>query len=507
MPTPLPAFDFAGHELWFVAGSQHLYGEETLARVAEHAQEVADHLSASGRPPVKVVCKPVLTGPEAVLSLCREANAAPACVGLVTWMHTFSPAKMWLAGLAELRKPLCHLHTQFDREIPWATLDMDYMNLNQSAHGGREFGFVNARLRRPRKVVVGHWKDDEVLDRLDAWARAACAHADARRLRVARLGDNMRHVAVTEGDKVEAQRVYGYEVHGHGVGDLVAHVDAAADADVDALIEAYGNEYEVAEDLRPGGARHAGVRAAARIEAGLRSFLGENRFGAFTDTFEDLHGLEQLPGLAVQRLMADGVGFGGEGDWKTAALVRAMKVMAQGLTGGTSFMEDYVYDLTPGQERVLGAHMLEICPSISSGKPSLEVHPLGIGGKADPARLVFGSPAGPAINASVIDVGSRFRMILNAVEAVDVPEALPQLPVARAYWKPLPDLKTAAAAWIHAGGAHHTGYSQALTLEHLEDYAEITGTECVVIDADTRLRAFRSELRTNDVAWHLSRGL
>ncbi|MEO1235534.1 MAG: L-arabinose isomerase [Planctomycetota bacterium] len=495
--------DLSAYEVWFVTGSQHLYGEDALRQVAEHASQVAAALDASDHPAVRVVFKPVLTGPQAIAQLCHDANADPHCVGLITWMHTFSPARMWIAGLEALRKPLCHLHTQFGRDLPYASIDMDFMNLHQSAHGGREFGHLGARLRLKRKVVVGHWEDAEVRDRLDAWTRAALALADQRTLRVARLGDNMRNVAVTEGDKVEAQRVFGYEVHGYGLGDVTKHLDTLSDAKVETLCEQYAEVYDLADDLKLGGANHGPVHDAARIELALRRWLEEVGADAFTDTFENLHGLKQLPGVAAQRLMADGFGFAAEGDWKTAALLRAMKVMGAGLPGGTSFMEDYTYHLSPDGPAVLGAHMLEICPSIAApgSKVSLEIHPLGIGGKEDPARLVFNGAEGPAVNASVVDLGDRFRLLVNPVKAVAPAADLPHLPVARALWEPEPDLKTAAAAWIYAGGAHHTGYSLAIDAEPLEDFAEMVGIECVVIDQDTRLRSLRKELAYGDACW------
>jgi len=511
--------DLKAFEVWFVTGSQYLYGPETLQQVAEDSKEIAEALDQSDRIPVRVVFKPVLKTPGEITRLCMEANAAESCVGLVTWMHTFSPAKMWIAGLNALNKPFVHLHTQFNRDIPWDSIDMDFMNLNQSAHGGREFGFMCTRMRLRRKVVVGHWQDEEVLARLDAWARAACGWHDAQGARIARFGDNMREVAVTEGDKVEAQIRLGYAVDGYGIGDLVEYVDAVTDAQIDVLIAEYGEQYTVADPSSRGpraslpatvGAdltQSQPLREAARIELGMRAFLEGGGFKAFTTTFENLHGLEQLPGLAVQRLMADGYGFGAEGDWKTAALVRAMKVMATGLEGGTSFMEDYTYHLDPGGMKVLGAHMLEICASIAAGKPSLEVHPLGIGGKADPARLVFNVPAGPGINASVIDLGNRFRMIVNAMDVVPPPAPLPRLPVARVMWAPRPSLQVGAAAWILAGGAHHTGFSQALTAEHMEDFAEMAGIEFLLIDEDTRISEFKKELRWNEVYYHLERGL
>jgi L-arabinose isomerase len=456
------------------------------------------NLTQSHHIPVSVVFRPVVTTPEAISELCREANSDHNCVGLITWMHTFSPAKMWSAGLAALKKPFLHFHTQFNRDIPWSTIDMDFMNLNQSAHGDREFGFMATRMRLNRKVVVGHWQADDVQQRIGAWARAACAWQDAQCTKIARFGDNMRQVAVTEGDKVEAQMRFGYSVSGYGMGDLAKHVDEVAGSEVDRLVAEYDERYAVTPSLRSGGRQRQSLRDAAQIELGLRHFLEQGGFTAFTDTFEDLHGLKQLPGIAVQRLMADGYGFGAEGDWKTAALVRAMKMMGAGLEGGTSFMEDYTYHLNAGGMKVLGAHMLEICESIADGTPSLEIHPLSIGGKADPVRLVFDTPSGPAVNASVIDLGDRFRMIVNEVDVVPPDEPLPKLPVARALWVPRPNLKTAAAAWILAGGAHHTGFSQSVTTEHLEDFADIADIEFVRVGADTSLSDIKKELRWNE---------
>lgn len=494
--------DLSQFSVWFVTGSQHLYGDEALEQVAQNAGHIVQRLSQSDHIPVTLVFKPVVTTPEAIHQLCQEANNDPQCVGLITWMHTFSPAKMWIAGLDALRKPFLHLHTQFNRDLPWDTIDMDFMNLNQSAHGDREFGYIASRLGLRRKVVVGHWSSRDVQARIGTWARAACAWHDAQDLRIARFGDNMRQVAVTEGDKVEAQRHFGYAVNGYGVGDLVQAIDAVPDDDVEKLLQQYDAQYNVAPSLQEGGDRRHSLREEARIEAGLRRFLQTGGFKAFTDTFEDLHGLQQLPGLAVQRLMADGYGFGAEGDWKTAALVRAMKVMAAGLEGGTSFMEDYTYhfaDNTAGTGMmVLGAHMLEVCESIAADTPSLEIHPLSIGGKDDPVRLVFDTAGGPAVNASVVDMGNRFRMIVNVVDVVDPPEPLPRLPVARAVWIPRPDLPRAAEAWILAGGAHHTGFSQALTAEHLQDFAEIAGIEVLLVDDGTTVSAFRKELRWNE---------
>jgi L-arabinose isomerase len=499
--------DLKEFEVWFVAGSQHLYGEATLKKVAQDSQEMARQLTQSGKLPMKIVFKAVVTTPDAITELCREANNTQNCIGLITWMHTFSPAKMWIAGLRALQKPFVHLHTQFNRELPWSSIDMDFMNLNQSAHGDREFGFIGSRMRLNRKVIVGFWQDEDVRVKLETWMRAACAWHDAQGARIARFGDNMREVAVTEGDKVEAQIRLGYSVNGYGVGDLVKFVNSVTDAEINRLVAEYDDSYLVTESLCPGGSQRQSLHDAARIELGLRAFLEDGHFKAFTTTFEDLHGLEQLPGLAVQRLMAEGYGFGAEGDWKTAALVRAMKVMGSGLIGGTSFMEDYTYDFNEQCPKVLGAHMLEVCESISAKKPSLEIHPLSIGGKADPVRLVFNVSSGPAINATLIDLGNRFRIIVNEVEVVQPDKPLSKLPVASAVWVPQPDLKTAAAAWILAGGAHHTGFSQVLTREHMNDFAEMCNLEFLVIGNDTHLPEFKKELRWNDLYYHLANGL
>ena len=486
-------------EVWFVTGSQHLYGPKTLEKVAEHSTQIAGSLNASAFIPVKVLFKPVLTTPESIRELCLEANSNRNCIGLITWMHTFSPAKMWIAGLSLLKKPFVHLHTQFNREIPWAEIDMDFMNLNQSAHGDREFGFIGTRMRLERKVVVGFWQDDDVQASLGVWTRAASAWHDSQTAKIARFGDNMRDVAVTEGDKVEAQIQLGYSVYGYGVGDLVKVVDQVEVVDIDRLVTEYLDSYDVVPDLQPDGGKHQSLRDGARIELGLRHFLEAGNFKAFTTTFEDLHGLAQLPGMAVQRLMADGYGFGAEGDWKTSALVRAMKVMSTGLEKGTSFMEDYIYHFSPSGDKVLGAHMLEICASIAATRPKLEILPLSIGGKADPVRLIFDSQTGPAVAASLIDLGQRFRLIVSEVDVVPAEAPLPKLPVARALWQPRPDLKTAAAAWILAGGAHHTSFSYAVTSEHLQDFAGMAGIELLLIDERTRIVDFRKELRWNDL--------
>ncbi|MGL1886460.1 MAG: L-arabinose isomerase [Reichenbachiella sp.] len=491
--------NIANNEVWFVTGSQHLYGPETLRQVAEHSKEISDFFNNEKSIPVKVVYKGVVTTPEEITQACREANNADSCVGLVLWMHTFSPAKMWINGLKILNKPFLHLHTQFNAEIPWSTIDMDFMNLNQSAHGDREFGFICSRLRLARKVVVGHWKDAKVIEKINIWSRVVSAHADAQNGKVARIGDNMREVAVTEGDKVEAQIKFGYSINGYGVGDVVGHINNASDSEVKALIEEYEATYDLADKIKAGGEMRSSLEDSARIELGLRSFMTEGGFTAFTDTFENLYGMKQLPGIAAQRLMADGYGFAGEGDWKTAALVRTMKVMAAGLEGGNSFMEDYTYHFSSQGDRVLGSHMLEICPSISTEKPKCEVHPLGIGGKEDPVRLVFNAGAGSALNASVVDMGGRMRLLVNNVEGVAIENDLPHLPVARVLWDAKPNLEIAASAWIYAGGAHHTCYSQNLSNEYLEDYSDIIGLEMVTIDEKTELTNFKNTLKHNEV--------
>jgi L-arabinose isomerase len=490
--------DLKQFEVWFVTGSQHLYGEETLKQVAEHSKSIAAFFNDAKQIPVKVIFKPTVKSPEEIYAVCQEANVAKDCIGIVAWMHTFSPAKMWIGGLKILQKPLLHLHTQFNRDIPWDSIDMDFMNLNQSAHGDREFGFIMSRMRLNRKVIVGHWQDDVVLEQFNAWTRAAAGWNDWQGAKFVRFGDNMRYVAVTDGDKVEAEYKFGYSVNTHGIGDLVKVINETSDAAIDDLVKEYADSYSLAKSLLKGGAQHQSLRDAARIEIGLQTFLENGNFKGFTDTFEDLHGMMQLPGISAQRLMQKGYGFAGEGDWKTVALVRAMKVMGSGLKGGNSFMEDYTYHFDPKNSMVLGSHMLEICPSIAEGKPKCEIHPLGIGGKADPVRLVFNSAAGTAINASIVDMGNRFRLIVNEVEAVEAKHELPKLPVARVLWKPLPDMRTGCAAWIYAGGAHHTGYSQNLTKEHMEDFASFANIEYVVIGKGTDLYQFKNELRWNE---------
>jgi len=487
----MKAFD--SYAFWFVVGSQTLYGPEVLEQVNAHALRIAEFLNQNAAIPATVV-PAVVSSPEGITSLFRKANADPSCAGIITWMHTFSPSKMWIQGLSENAKPLLHLHTQFNRDIPWDSIDMDFMNLNQSAHGDREHGFIHTRLKTLRKVVVGYWQDELVLNRIAAWMRAAVAFADGKTAKVARLGDNMREVAVTEGNKVSAQIQFGWQVNGYGIGEVARRYTEASPRDIDVVLEQYQNRYAIPDSVRLDSSQFKRVREQAAIEVAIRQFLADTSAGAFTTTFEDLAGLPQLPGLAVQNIMADGYGFGAEGDWKTAALVRAMKTMARGLEGGTSFMEDYTYHLEPGNELVLGAHMLEVCPTIAAAKPRIEVHPLSIGGKDDPARLVFEAKPGRAVAATIIDKGDSFRLILNEVEAVALPRAMPKLPVARALWKPLPDFKSALELWILAGGAHHTSFSYTVTTEMLEDYARMAGIEIVAIGKETSVPILRKEL-------------
>lgn len=481
--------------MWFVTGSQHLYGPETLRQVNVDSEKIAEGLNSSKHIPVKVVFKPVVTTSAEILDVCMQANAAKSCIGIITWMHTFSPAKMWIAGLNALQKPFLHLHTQYNRDLPWSEIDMDFMNLNQSAHGDREFGFICTRMRLNRKVVVGHWQEDNVQERVGSWCRSALGLNESKGLKICRFGDNMREVAVTEGDKVEAQKILGWQVNYHGVGDLIDSMGKVTEAQVEALMREYQTRYEIKTNDTES------IRYQARIELGLKCFLDKYGYKAFTTNFEDLHGLKQLPGLASQRLMEQGYGFGAEGDWKQAALVRIMKVMGQGLQGGCSFMEDYTYHLDPNQSAILSAHMLEICPSVAESKPAIEVHPLGIGGKEAPARFVFNVPVGQGLNASLVDMGGRMRLIVNPVEVIK-PQELPKLPVARALWIPQPNLKVGAAAWILAGGAHHTSFSMALSVEHLEDFAEMLNLEFVLIDKDTCIRDLKKELRYNDVYYN-----
>ncbi|HEV7974155.1 L-arabinose isomerase [Amycolatopsis sp.] len=491
-------------QLWFLTGSQALYGEETLAQVAGQSSQIQQLLAGSGRISAELVGKPVLTGPAAIRRVMLEANADPACIGVIAWMHTFSPAKMWITGLDALRKPLLHLHTQLNETLPWRSIDMDYMNLNQAAHGDREFGYIQTRLGVARKTVAGHAADPSLVTRIDDWARAATGHNHLRSLRLARFGDNMRDVAVTDGDKVEAELKFGVSVNTYGVNDLVALVDAVSDSAVATLVAEYADSYVLAPELR--GERHESLRYAARIELGLRQFLTEGGFGAFTTNFEDLGGLRQLPGLAVQRLMADGYGFGGEGDWKTSALLAAVKAMGRGTGRGTSFMEDYTYHFGPGEAKILGAHMLEVCPSIAAHRPSCEIHPLGIGGREDPVRLVFDAAPGPGVVVGLSDLGDRFRFVANEVEVVSPDEPLPNLPVARAVWKPAPSLTTSAESWITAGAPHHTVLSQAVGTDTIRDFTHMLNVELLVIDHDTTTAAFGDRIRWNQAYYRLAQG-
>ena len=491
-------------EVWFVVGSQFLYGPKTLQQVSDNAQQLVQGLNTEGGLPVRLVLKPTVKTPEEILAVCREANNAENCIGIVTWLHTFSPAKMWIAGLSVLEKPLMQFHTQFNAEVPWSTMDMNFMNLNQTAHGGREFGFIGARMRKTYEVVVGHWQSPLAHAKIGRWMRVAAARHDSQHLKIARFGDNMRDVAVTEGDKVEAQMRFGYSVSGYGVNDLVKVVDSVGEGDIKALLDEYEATYTLGKTVLPGGKKRQNLVDAARIELGIKKFLDQGGFGAFTTTFENLNGLAQLPGLAAQRLMQRGYGFGAEGDWKTAALLRSVKFMSAGLAGGASFMEDYTYHFAADGDLVVGAHMLEVCPSIAGGdKAVLDVLPLSIGKKDDPARLIFNAKAGPAVNASLIDMGNRFRLIVSELDVIDPPHDLPKLPTARAVWKALPSLEVSAEAWIHAGGAHHAVFSQAMDADALRIYAAMHNIEFLLIGRDTRMADFRNEIRWNEAAYRM----
>ena len=504
MPAPTALDDL---EVWFLTGSQTLYGEETLRKVAAQSREIAGTLESAGNVPAKVVWKPVLTEPDAIRRTMLAANSDDKVIGLIAWMHTFSPAKMWIAGLNALDKPLLHLHTQANVALPWSAIDFDFMNLNQAAHGDREFGYILTRLGVRRKTVAGHVSDPRVLERVATWTRAAAGWAATRRLKLARFGDNMRYVAVTEGDKTEAESVFGTQVNTWGVSDLVAAVDAATEEEISSLVAEYEELYDISPELRKDGDRHASLRYGAAIEVGLRSFLSAGGCTAFTTNFEDLGGLKQLPGLAVQRLMADGYGFGAEGDWKTAILVRAAKVMGAGLPGGASLMEDYTYDLTPGAELILGAHMLEVCPSLTASRPRLEIHPLAIGAREDPVRLVFTADPGPGIVVALSDMRDRFRLVANVVDLVPPSEPLPNLPVGRAVWRPRPDFSTSTTSWLAAGAAHHTAMSTAVGTEAFEDFARMAGVELLVIDSATTAAGFEKDIRANASYYRLARGI
>ncbi|CAH0997724.1 L-arabinose isomerase [Emticicia aquatica] len=491
--------DLKQFEVWFVTGSQHLYGEETLRQVDEHSKVIANFFNNSPQIPVRVVFKPVVKTPNEILTICREANIASNCVGIITWMHTFSPAKMWIRGLNALQIPILHLHTQFNRDIPYNDIDMDFMNLNQSAHGDREFGHIMTKMRMNRKVVVGHWESGSVHEKINVWTRVAVAKHKIQTMKVARFGDNMRQVAVTDGDKVSAEMKFGFSVNTFAVGDLVQVIHQISDAEIGKLMQEYEDTYSLMPSLTKNGEKRSSLYEAARIELGMKAFLEDGGFSAYTNTFEDLYGMRQLPGIGSQRMMAAGYGYGGEGDWKTSAMVHIMKVMASGMKGGNSFMEDYTYHFDPANSMVLGSHMLEICPTIASNHVKCEVHPLGIGGKEDPVRLVFNASAGAALNVSLVDLGNRFRLIVNEVEAVEVTESFPKLPTARALWKPQPSMEIGLQAWILAGGAHHTVYSQNLTTEYIEDLAELLDIELVIIDKDTTIRGLKNDLRLNEI--------
>ena len=498
---------FVGKEIWFLTGSQDLYGPETLDQVTAQSQEVAALLDGAESIPVSIVHRPTLKDRDAIRAEMLAANADPSCIGVITWMHTFSPAKMWILGLAALDKPMLHMHTQASMGLPWDTIDMDYMNLNQSAHGDREFAYIASRLGKARRTVVGHASTAPVQEKIGTWARAAAGWDSLHNTKLARFGDNMRNVAVTEGDKTEAELRLGVSVNTWGVNDLVAAVTAVSDEAVDALVAEYEELYDVVPELRKGGDRHESLRYGARQELGMRSFLEAGKFGAFTTNFEDLGGLKQLPGLAVQRLMAEGYGFGAEGDWKTAILVRLAKVMGYGLPGGASLMEDYCYEMTPGKEKILGAHMLEVCPSLTTSKPKLEIHALGIGDREDPVRLVFDADAGPALVVAMADMRERFRLTMNIVTNVEPDAPLPNLPVARAVWEPAPDFATSAECWLISGAAHHTAMSTATTREMWEDFAEIAGMELAIIDETTTARGFAQERRLEQVYHRLTQGV
>ena len=498
--------DLKTFEVWFITGSQHLYGEETLRQVDEHSKIIADYLDNSsqntaGGVPLKVVFKPVVKSTEEITAICKEANATTNCVGIIAWMHTFSPAKMWISGLNILQVPLLHLHTQFNRDIPYSAIDMDFMNLNQSAHGDREFGHIMTKMRINRKVVVGHWEAESVLEKINIWCRVAVGKHKMKTMKVARFGDNMRYVAVTDGDKVSAEMKFGFSVNTYAVGDLVKVINQISEAEIQNLMKEYEATYQMMSSLTNGGAMRSSLVEAARIELGLKAFLEDGGYSAYTNTFEDLHGMRQLPGIGSQRMMAAGYGYGGEGDWKTSAMVHILKTMSSGMKGGTSFMEDYTYHFDPTNPMVLGSHMLEICPTIADGIVKCEVHPLGIGGKEDPVRLVFNGQEGSAINVSLIDMGNRFRLIVNEVDAVKVTEEFPKLPTARALWKPQPSMEVGLQSWILAGGAHHTVYSQTLTTEYMEDLADMLNIELVIIDKGTTIRGLKNELRYNEVAF------
>jgi L-arabinose isomerase len=498
--------DFKDLEVWFVTGAQLLYGGDAVVHVDAHSNEMVKGLNDSGNLPVKVVYKGTANSSDEVSAIFRAANGDTKCIGVITWMHTFSPAKMWIHGLMDYKKPLLHLHTQYNEQIPWDTMDMDFMNLNQSAHGDREFGFITSRLRKPRKVVVGYWKDKETQRKIAVWQRVCAACADAQDMRIIRFGDNMNNVAVTDGDKVEAEIRLGYHVDNAPIAKLVPYVEAVTEKEIDVLVAEYEKIYDFAADSAKGAEKHQFVRDAAAQEIGLRRFLEDKGAKAFTTSFDELEGMKQLMGFASQRLMAEGYGFGAEGDWKTAALCRTMYVMAQGLPGGNSFLEDYTLNFDGANSTILQAHMLEINPDIAAKKPRVEVHYLGIGDSGTCARLVFQAHEGEGVACTIVDMGNRFRMIVNDVD-VKKPKALPKLPVACALWKPMPNFEIGAGAWILAGGTHHSSFSFSLTQEYMEDYADILDIEMLVIDKDTTIRNFKQDIRNNEVYYMLNKAL
>ena len=491
------------YQFWFCTGSQDLYGDECLAKVAAHSKIIVEALNQSGNLPFEVVWKPTLITNELIRKTFNEANIDENCAGVITWMHTFSPAKSWILGLQEYRKPLLHLHTQFNREIPYDTIDMDFMNENQAAHGDREFGHIFSRLHMERKVIVGYWEDEAVQKKIASWMRTAVGVIESSHIRVMRIADNMRNVAVTEGDKVEAQIKFGWEVDAYPVNEIAEAVAAVSQSDINALVDEYYDKYDILLEGRDAAEFRKHVAVQAGIEIGFERFLEEKNYQAIVTHFGDLGSLKQLPGLAIQRLMEKGYGFGGEGDWKTAAMVRLMKIMTGDIKDakGTSFMEDYTYNLVPGKEGILEAHMLEVCPSVADVRPAIKVQPLSMGDREDPARLVFTSKVGHGIATSLIDLGDRFRLIINDVNCKKTEKSMPKLPVATAFWTPEPDLATGAQAWILAGGAHHTAFSYDLTAEQMGDWAEAMGIEAIYIDKDTNIRQLKNELRWNSLVY------
>lgn len=482
------------YEFWFFTGSQHLYGPETLNQVANDTQIIVNGLNETGLLPYPIVYKETVKTSKEILDACKGANADPNCAGIITWMHTFSPAKMWIHGLKELNKPLLHMHTQFNKEIPWDTIDMDFMNLNQSAHGDREYGYIGARMDIPRKIVVGHWQEKELIQTTASWMDTAVGYVECKSLKICRFGDNMRDVAVTDGDRIEAQIKLGWTVDYYGIGDLVTEMENITPEQIQITMEEYSTRYDIDKT-----ADIESIRYQAKIQAAMEQFMERGQYTAFTTNFQVLHGLKQLPGLACQDLMYKGYGFGGEGDWKIAGMVRMMKIMAHGKE--TAFMEDYTYNFAGSDSSILQSHMLEVCPSLAKTRPEIQVHPLGIGDREAPARLKFKGKTGHGVACCLNDMGNRFRLIVNEVNAIEAKE-MPNLPVASVLWKPEPDLKTAAHAWILAGGAHHTSFSFCLSAEQLEDWAEMMGIECVLINKDTTIREFKKELKWNSMAFH-----